>query len=142
MPIPVGIIPTMLDWLKTLVSPRRAIDVLGDRGENLAARFLRNSGYKIIQRNFRCDLGELDIIAREQKTLVFVEVKTRVEDEPEPETQVNSFKQNQMTKVAKYYLSRYGSPQPAARFDVVAVVWPTGREPIIRHTPNAFEATF
>jgi len=132
----------VLNWLKTLVPSNRGADALGDRGENLAARFLRDAGYKIIQRNFRCELGEVDIIARQQKTLVFVEVKTREADEPEPEVQVNAFKMNQLTKVAKYYLARYGTPQPAARFDVVAVVWPTGREPIIRHTPNAFDATF
>ena len=49
---------------------------------------------------------------------------------------------NQLTKAGKVYLSRYGFPQPPARFDVVAIIWPQGREPIIRHTPSAFEATF
>jgi putative endonuclease len=117
-------------------------DVLGDRGENLAARFLRNLGYKIIIRNFRCELGEIDIIARDGDTLVFVEVKTRAYDDPAPEDQVNTVKQHQLTKVARSYLGRYGFPQPPARFDVVAVVWPEGRPPIIRHTPHAFEATF
>ena len=58
------------------------------------------------------------------------------------EEQVNGFKTHQITKAAKFYLSRYGQPQPPARFDVVAIVWPTGRDPIIRHTPDAFEATF
>jgi Holliday junction resolvase-like predicted endonuclease len=51
-------------------------------------------------------------------------------------------KHHQLTKAGKFYLSRYGIPQPPARFDVIAIVWPQGREPIIRHTPNAFEATF
>ena len=58
------------------------------------------------------------------------------------EEQVNSFKHHQLTKAGKFYLSRYGTPQPPARFDVIAIVWPQGREPQIRHTPNAFEATF
>src|SRR5437016_4344086 len=116
-------------------------DTLGDRGENLAAKYLRNNGFKIIARNFRCVMGEIDIVAREGKTLVFVEVKTRQSDEPTPEEQVNQFKQHQVTKAAKFYLSRYGV-QPAARFDVVAVVWPQRGEAQIRHTPNAFEATF
>jgi putative endonuclease len=84
----------------------------------------------------------VDIIARDGSTLVFVEVKTRSYDDPTPEEQVNAEKQHQLTKAAKYYLSRYGSPQPPARFDVVAIVWPTGRDPQIRHTPSAFEATF
>ena len=115
---------------------------LGDRGENRAARFLRERGYKILIRNFRCPLGEIDIVARDGRTLVFCEVKTRAEDNPTPEDQVNTVKRHQITKAAKYYLSRYGVTQPPSRFDVVAVVWPDGREPQIRHTPHAFEATF
>ena len=70
-----------------------------------------------------------------------MEVKTRAYDDPTPEAQVHAAKQHQLTRVAKSYLSRYGTPQPPARFDVVAVVWPEGREPIIRHIPHAFEAT-
>ncbi len=120
--------------------PKR--DALGDRGENVAARYLRNQGYKIIDRNFRCDLGEIDIVARDGKTLVFVEVKTRQQDEPTPESQVNEVKQHHITKAARFYLKRYGTPQPLARFDVVAIVWPEGREPQIRHSQSAFDATF
>jgi putative endonuclease len=132
----------MLEWLKNLLDRQPPRDALGDRGENVAARFLRNHGYRIIMRNFECELGEIDIIAKDGRTLVFVEVKTRVDDEPTPETQVDEVKQHQLTKVAKFYLSRYGQPQPPARFDVVAIVWPTGRPPRIRHTADAFEATF
>jgi len=133
----------MLQWLANLLKDKEVeSDALGDRGENRAARFLRNKGYKIIFRNFSCPLGEIDIVARDGKTLVFVEVKTRQEDSPTPEANVNSNKQHQITKAARYYLSRYGSPQPPARFDVVAVVWPENHEPEIRHTENAFEATF
>lgn len=121
---------------------RKKRDALGDRGENMAAKYLRNQGYKILERNFRCDMGEIDIVARDGKVLVFVEVKTRAYDDPTPEEQVNLAKQHQITKAGKFYLTRYGTPQPAARFDVVAIVWPQGRDPIIRHTPNAFEATF
>jgi putative endonuclease len=133
----------MLEWFKKLLNRGRSAprDALGDRGENVAARYLRNEGFKIIIRNFRCEMGEIDIIAREGKTLVFVEVKTRAYDDPQPEEQVNLFKQQQLTKAAKLYLSRYGQPQPPARFDVVAIVWPTNREPIIRHLRGAFEAT-
>jgi putative endonuclease len=138
----VAILAGMFRWLANLLGgstvPR---DTLGDRGENVAARFLRNRGYKIILRNFRCALGEIDIIARDGGTLVFVEVKTRTADEPTPEDQVNPDKQHQLTKAARFYLSRYGVPQPPARFDVIAIVWPPGRDPQVRHTPNAFEAT-
>lgn len=117
-------------------------DPLGRRGENVAAKFLCNLGYRIIARNFRTELGEIDIIARDGSVLVFVEVKTRAYDNPTPEEQVNPRKMHQITKVGKLYLSRYGTPQPAARFDVVAVVWPKDGEPVIRHTTDAFEATF
>lgn len=134
-----------MGWLRNIFSSSSALpprDALGDRGENLAARYLRNRGYKIICRNFTCEVGEIDIVARDGKTLVFVEVKTRAYDDPAPEEQVNGAKQHQLTKAAKMYLGRYGFPQPPSRFDVVAVVWPNGREPIIRHTPHAFEPTF
>jgi putative endonuclease len=132
----------MLAWLKDLLNPQTPKDALGDRGENLAARYLRNQGYKIIVRNFRSEVGEIDIVARDGRTIVFVEVKSRAYDDPEPEDQVNDLKRHQITKAAKMYLGRYGTPQPPARFDVVAVVWPNGRDPIIRHTPHAFEPTF
>jgi putative endonuclease len=133
----------MMRWLRNLFGSTKApSEAMGDRGENLAARYLRNRGYKIITRNFRCDAGEIDIVARDGKTIVLVEVKTRSYDDPTPEAQVNEHKQNQLTKAGKVYLSRYGNPQPPARFDVVAIVWPQGREPIIRHTPHAFQATF
>jgi putative endonuclease len=126
----------------TATTNKKKRDPLGERGENMAARFLRNAGLKIIARNYKCPLGEIDIVAREGKTLVFVEVKTRAFDDPTPEEQVNQFKQHQLTKAAKYYLGRFGTPQPPARFDVVAIVWAKGHEPMIRHTPGAFGATF
>ena len=132
----------MLGFLQSLFNRKPTKEALGDRGENLAASFLRRKGYKIIVRNFRCEMGEIDIIARDGKTLVFIEVKTRVYDDPAPEEQVDLHKQHQITKTAYLYLARYGTPQPSARFDVVAVVWPLGRQPIIRHIDNAFDATF
>src|ERR1700704_4949873 len=55
---------------------REKKDPLGERGENVAARELRNKGYRILTRNFKCVMGEIDIVARDGKTLVFVEVKT------------------------------------------------------------------
>ena len=55
---------------------------------------------------------------------------------------MNAEKQHQITKSADMYLSRFGHPQPPARFDVIAILWPDGRDPIIRHHENAFEATY
>lgn len=132
----------MAFWLKSLFASSHAEETLGERGENVAAQFLRNQGLKILVRNFRCAPGEIDIIARDGRTLVFVEVKTRVDDDPAPERQVNAVKRHQITKAARTYLARYGSTPPPARFDVVAVVWPQRCEPRIRHTTGAFEATF
>lgn len=113
---------------------------LGERGENVAAKYLTQLGYKILQRNYLTKVGEIDIVARQGKVLVFVEVKTRTDSEPRPEDQVNYEKQQQITKAGNLYLSRFGYPQPPARFDVIAIVWPEGREPIIQHHQNAFDA--
>lgn len=136
----------LLDKIRSWFGPSNPTtqkDALWERGESRAALYLRNQGYKILARNFRCELGEIDIVARQGSTLIFVEVKTRTNDEPTPEMQVNQDKQHQLTRVARYYLSRFGGPTPPpARFDVVALVWPQGREPIIRHTAGAFEPTF
>jgi putative endonuclease len=132
----------MAGWFEKLFGRKdSATDGFGQRSENLAATFLRKAGMKILERNFRCPLGEIDIVARDGQTLVFVEVKSRSYDEPQPEEQVNQQKQHQITKAAKMYLGRFGV-EPPARFDVVAVIWPAGREPLIRHTVNAFDATF
>lgn len=119
-----------------------AHDPLGERGENMAAKYLTSLGYKVLQRNFNTKVGEIDIVARDGRVLVFVEVKTRETSEPRPEDQVNAEKQHQITKAATAYLSRFGFPQPPARFDVIAIVWPAGREPQIQHYKDAFEATF
>jgi putative endonuclease len=136
----------MLRWLNSLFGSdapaTNARTALGEGGENAAAKYLRGLGYRILERNFRCEVGEVDIIARDGRTLVFVEVKTREEDDPQPEDQVNLEKQHQLTKAARAYLSRYGTPQPPARFDVVGIIWPVGQTPQIRHTIDAFEATF
>lgn len=128
----------MFSWLSALVKPNSPAGALADRGENVAAKYLRNSGCRIIARNFTCPLGEIDIIARQGPTLIFVEVKTRTEDDPTPEEQVGPEKQMRLSRLARYYLSRFGTPQPKARLDVVAVVWSKRSGPVIRHTPDAF----
>src|SRR2546430_2306226 len=120
------------DWLNKLQTlltgsgkaEREAKTPLGERGENVAARELQKKGLKIITRNFKTPVGEIDIVARDGKTLVFVEVKPRMFDEPAPEVQINPAKIHQLTKAAKMYLSRYGISPPPARFDVIAIVWP------------------
>ena len=96
---------------------------LGKKGEELALRFLKKNGYRIIGRNYVCKMGEMDIIAREKDTLAFVEVKTRTStDFGPPQLAVNSSKQRQLSKVALNYLKEKKLEDVKARFDVVAIL--------------------
>ena len=110
--------------------PRREKKELGKRGEDLALRFLKRNGYKIIERNYVCKMGEMDIIAQEKDTLVFVEVKTRTSmDFGPPQLAVNPTKQMQLSKVALNFLKEKRLEDVKARFDVIAIVLrPTGEE--------------
>jgi putative endonuclease len=94
----------------------------GSLGEDLAAAYLKKAGYEIVERNYRCPAGEVDIIAREGNALVFVEVKSRRSgDFGEPEESVDARKQRRLTKVAFHYLNGRGGRNEAVRFDVVSV---------------------
>ena len=114
---------------------------LGDRGERAAARYLRRQGMKILARQHRGRLGEIDIIARDGNCTVFVEVKTRRSDAAgQPFEAVTQAKQQQLTRLALVYLKRHRLLESPARFDVVSVLWPEGdRRPIIQHYRNSFE---
>jgi putative endonuclease len=124
-------------WWQRWFPPR----TLGQRGEIAAARFLKRLGYTIVARGQRDKLGELDIIAVDGRTVVFVEVKTRTSAEGgEPHEAVTPIKQQRMTRVALGYLRRHQLLECSARFDVVAITWPPGdRRPMIEHFQNAFE---
>jgi putative endonuclease len=117
---------------------------LGQRGEAAAARFLRRKGYKIIARQDR-DMfrGEIDLVAVDGRTIVFVEVKTRRSlNTGHPAESVHDDKQRRLTRLALSYLKRHELLEYSARFDVVAVTWPdTARKPTLEHFPNAFDAT-
>jgi putative endonuclease len=103
---------------------------LGKKGEDLAHRFLKKNGYRIIQRNYVCKMGEMDIIAREKDTLVFVEVKTRTSTAyGPPELAVNAAKQRQLSKVALNFLEEKKLQDPKARFDVVAILMGPPNQP-------------
>jgi putative endonuclease len=94
----------------------------GKKGEDLAVLHLRTLGYQILERNYRCPLGELDIVARDGDVLVFVEVKSRqTEAFGEPELAVGKTKQKKINLIAEYYLTKRESHPIKARFDVVAV---------------------
>ncbi|MFI5168505.1 MAG: YraN family protein [Thermoanaerobaculales bacterium] len=108
-------------------------------GEALAAAFLRLKGYRVEARNWRCSLGEIDIIARDRGTLVFVEVKARTgESAGPPEEAVDQRKQRRLIQLAQAYLAKC-TGQPACRFDVIAIKG-TFPLPRIRHFRDAFRA--
>jgi putative endonuclease len=110
-------------------------------GERAAARYLKKQGMRVLTRGFRTRWGEIDLIARDRDTLVFVEVKTRRRGEPAEA--VTPEKQKRLTRAAFQFLRRHRLLEPSvpSRFDVVAIVWPDDRsKPRIQHIPNAFEA--
>jgi putative endonuclease len=115
---------------------------LGRRGENAAARYLRRLGYLIVARGARDPVGELDLVAVDGRTVVFVEVKTRAShDAGHPADAVDEAKQRRMTRLALSYLKRHDLLDYRSRFDVVAVTWPDGaKRPTIEHFKGAFEA--
>jgi len=115
---------------------------LGGRGETAAARHLKRLGYRIVARGERGQLGELDLVAVDGRTVVFVEVKTRqTHDSGNPADAVDLEKQRRLTRLALAYLKQHGLLECPARFDVVAVTWPAGQaRPAIEHFPSAFEA--
>lgn len=115
---------------------------LGKKGEELAVAQLKALKYKILERNYKCPLGEMDIIAREKDILVFVEVKTRAtRDFGGPAAAVNERKQRQLSRVALTYLNQKKLSEVPARFDVVAVELtpPSPRIEVIR---DAFELRY
>ena len=115
---------------------------LGAAGEKAAAKYLRRRGYRIVARNYRCRGGEIDLIALDADTIVFVEVKTRREDlAADPEVNVAYHKQKRITRAARYYLMEKGAQDRPGRFDVVAVVWPEAGKPSVEHFIDAFGPT-
>ena len=116
---------------------------IGGSGEDLAAAFLQGLGYVILTRNYRKRFGEIDIIAEEGDTLVFVEVKTRSSAAfGSPLEAVDARKQQRMARAALAYLSSRRQHDRPARFDVVAVrLQPQGR-PQIEHVRNAFDLSY
>jgi len=115
--------------------PRRR---LGDHGEDLAAAALSRQGYKILERNYVTPLGEIDLIARQGKTLVIVEVKTRKSLRfGSPQESVSLAKQNRLRRLAEHYLKDKRLTGAAVRFDVVAITL-AGEEPRVEIIADAF----
>jgi putative endonuclease len=114
----------------------------GKRGEELAAAYLAEAGYRIVERNYRCIFGEIDIVAEEREMLIFIEVKSRrSEAYGDPQLAVGHQKQKKISRIAMHYLEEKRLRHRPARFDVVAVkLLPAGHK--IELIRNAFELTF
>ncbi len=116
---------------------------LGCFGEEIAVTYLKQQKYKIVERNFSCKCGEIDIVAIDGKTLVFVEVKTRKNySYGPPQLSVTQFKQRQISKAALTYVAAKKLNDMNARFDVVAVLLQEKERPLIDHIKNAFDLIF
>ncbi len=114
---------------------------LGKRGEDIAATFLQDLGYRIIERNYRVRLGEIDIVADDHGTLVFVEVKSRSGKEfGAPAEAVTPAKQRQLSRVALEYMANLAVSDVPARFDVVGIV--LRGEPEVELIKNAFDLCY
>lgn len=112
---------------------------LGRWGEEKAAEFLHNKGINILQRNYRCPAGEMDIIACQDDTLIFVEVKTRRSlNFGLPAESVTFKKRKKCVKIAQYYMKEKGMKDLSCRFDVVEVMITQDGSCQFNHIINAF----
>ncbi len=94
----------------------------GKTGEEAAAAFLKQNGYRILEMNFRTKTGEIDIVAEHKNTVAFVEVKTRSNlNYGRPEIAVNKVKQRKLLRVAELFLAKYKITERSSRFDIVAI---------------------
>ena len=116
---------------------------LGKLGENLACAALKQRGYAIIARRYRTKLGEIDVVARDGDTTVFVEVKLRTGSNfGDGAVAVHAAKQRKVALMAMDYLVRHRLEDRPCRFDVVAIDIVTGKSPQVEIYTNAFESTY
>ena len=114
---------------------------LGRKGEEAAVKFLTRRGYDILERNWKCFAGEVDIIAKDGDCIVFLEVKTRTGYEKGfPSEAVNGPKRERYEKMALAYLAAYETADIPVRFDVIAIVVVAPDRAVIRHHINAFSS--
>ena len=127
--------------LKRLRWPRRSDRDLpfGSRGERAAARYLKRRRFRVLARNYTCRVGEIDLICLDGDTLVFVEVRSRADDERiDPEEFIRPGKWRRVERSARYYLMQHDAADRPCRFDLVTIVWPPGAAPRIEHFEDAF----
>lgn len=113
---------------------------LGTRGEITAWSFLEKKGLQILEKNFRCPLGEIDIVAQQGRRVRFVEVKTRTSERyGAPEEAVTLTKQKKIIRLAQWYLKARKKEDLPISFDVIAITPREGQLPSIRYIPDAFD---
>lgn len=117
---------------------------LGYLGERAAEKFLKRKGYKIVARSLRVRGGELDLVAIDRRTIVFVEVKTRSSlNAGTPAEAIDARKEARMTRAAMLFLKRHSLEGYSCRFDAVAITWQDkSKQPQIEHFLSAFEAAY
>lgn len=119
--------------------PSSAHLALGVRGERAAARYLRRRRYRILARDYRCFAGEIDLIASQDATIVFVEVKTRQPDEDlVDQLPVRIEQRGRITRAAQHFMTHPAAADRPYRFDVISVSFPDCGKPKIEHYENAF----
>jgi putative endonuclease len=112
---------------------------LGNQGEDLACTYLLSQGVEIIERNWKCQAGEADVIVREGDDIVFVEVKTRSSNAAGfPEEAVNFRKRRRYEKIATEYLFSHDLPAARVRFDVLALLLSNNGKAFLRHHRDAY----
>jgi len=115
---------------------------IGKKGETVAVHYLKKQGYRIIEQNYRSKAGEIDIIAREKQSLVFVEVKTRSSRSfGSPKWAITPKKQKTISMAALYYLKMTNQNDVDARFDVVSILL-QGEDTQIELVRNAFDLAY
>lgn len=116
-----------------------AKDELGHRGEDLAAAFLERAGLQVVQRNWRCVQGEIDVVAREGDELVFVEVKTRSSTAfGHPFEAITVQKLARLRRLASAWCVAHEPRAGRIRIDVIGIIAPAGAEPVIEHLRRVY----
>lgn len=122
-----------------MTDARRTTRALGQAGEDIACAYLEGKKFTIVERGFRMFRGEIDIIARDGGTLVFVEVKTRADEtHGRPEESVTPGKQRQIRRIARGYLLEHPFGDAGCRFDVVSILYRGPDDVRLEHFIDAF----
>jgi putative endonuclease len=123
----------------TLSSMSAARQAFGELGERIAERWLKRTGWRVVQRRFRSGHRDIDLVVEREGMIAFVEVKARRGDRfGQPVEAVNWRKQKELTKSAQVWIDRHGRPEETYRFDVVGVLM-KGDRVRVRHVEDAFQ---